>query len=634
MNKTMKPIRIFVAEDAAFQFEYAENRALLERLGAVLVPFSPLKDAALPKDADGLILSGGYPENFAAELSGNAGMRQSIADAVRKGLPTIAECGGFLYLSRTLDGQEMCGIFPGHAEKQQRLTRFGYIEARFPFGGLFGPVGTTLRGHEFHYYDTEANGTDAEITKPKSDRHYRAGFYSETLYAGFPHFYLESNPAAAEAFTAACRRYQTQREAQLHWDQIAKPIDSLGKLETMISRLCALQGNVGAPDITKRALLIFAADHGVVAEGVSQTDASVTRIVAENLAGGTGVTSHLAKRAGADIYVLDVGMAEDTDCPDSICSLQSESTEAASLNSLGKAAEEGAMVKQGWNSLRTGTIFPARIRGGSWNLAREAAMTLEETKAAILVGRQAVQQLAGRGYRIFGTGEMGIGNTTAATAVFLGLLLQNVIPSEWLHHLDDQNPATKHADHSTVETDAEAVDSSLEVPVSFDEQLHCLLQHYVGRGAGLSDVGLEKKRAAIEKGLLRVSARGLQTPLEILAELGGYEIAALTGAFLEAGEQQIPILIDGAISACAALAACCIDRRTRTVLFPSHLPKEAVGSTILRILKLSPILDGNFALGEGSGTMLLLPLLDMAEDIYREMGSFADIHVTQYERFH
>ncbi len=635
MNKTMKPIRILVAEDAAFQFEYAENRSLLERLGAVLVPFSPLKDTALPKDADGLILSGGYPENFAAELSENAGMRQSIADAVRKGLPTIAECGGFLYLSTALDGQEMCGIFPGHAEKQQRLTRFGYIEARFPFGGLFGPAGTTLRGHEFHYYDTEANGTDAEITKPKSDRHYRAGFYSETIYAGFPHFYLESNPTAAEAFTAACRRYQTQCEAQIHWDQIAKPIDSLGKLETMVSRLCALQGNVGAPDITKRALLIFAADHGVVAEGVSQTDASVTRIVAENLAGGTGVTSRLAKRAGADVYVLNAGMLEhDEKALDT--KTESADSHADSLRRRTddtKARNGGATVH--WSELHSGEIFNACIRNGSRNLAREAAMTLEETAAAIQLGRQAVRQLTGRGYRIFGTGEMGIGNTTAATAVFLGLFLQNVIPSEWIHRLDDQNSESKHSYGGAAEASAEgeATNRCTAAPVTFDEQLHCLLQHYVGRGAGLSDAGLEKKRAAIEKGLLRVSARGLQTPSEILAELGGYEIAALTGAFLAAGEQQIPILIDGAISACAALVACCIDRRTRTVLFPSHLPKETVGSAILRILELSPILDGNFALGEGSGTMLLLPLLDMAEDIYREMGSFADIHVSQYERF-
>lgn len=155
----------------------------------------------------------------------------------------------------------------------------------------------------------------------------------------------------------------------------------------------------------------------------------------------------------------------------------------------------------------------------------------------------------------------------------------------------------------------------------------------MGRGAGLSDAGLEKKKTAIKKGLQRVSANNRQSPMEILAELGGYELAALTGAFLEAGEQHIPILIDGAISACAALTACCIDRRVRSAIFPTHLPREAVGSAILRLLGLSPILDGSFALGEGSGTMLLLPLLDMADDIYREMGSFSDIRVTPYERF-
>ena len=163
--------------------------------------------------------------------------------------------------------------------------------------------------------------------------------------------------------------------------------------------------------------------------------------------------------------------------------------------------------------------------------------------------------------------------------------------------------------------------------------LDALLPHFVGRGAGLSDAGLVRKQSAVRRGLLRVHELNVGDPLAVLSELGGYEIAAMTGAFLGAAEENLPILVDGAISATAALLAACLDRRVRNVLIPSHQPREAVGRTALQLLALSPILDGDFALGEGSGTMLLLPLLDMALLIYREMGSFQDIRVPQYERF-
>ncbi len=614
--KQMKKIRLAVAEDAAFQFEYSENRALLERLGAELVPFSPLADTRLPENTDGLILSGGYPENHAAALSANVVMRESICRAIKKGMPTIAECGGFLYLSSALDAHPMCGLFPGHGEKQERLTRFGYLEARFPVGGLFGPAGTCVRGHEFHYYDTEANGVDVEISKPKSDRHYRTGFYSETLYAGFPHFYLESNPAAAEAFLAACRRFHDARVAKRHWDQIAKPIDSLGKLEEIVVQLSALQGNVSGPTLSKRGLLIFAADHGVLAEGVSQTDASVSRIVAEELASGRGVTSRLAKHAGADVFVADVGLL-----PDASKSVADEKNDVENGADRRMPVESLAQesVRQ-LPHLRTGELLPLAIRHGTRNLARESAMTQEETLHAIDIGQKMVRKLKREGYEILGTGEMGIGNTTSATATFLGLLLQQCIPDIWSSKV--QNPVYQ-----------ETVGANLQDETAYLPCLDALLLQFVGRGAGLSDEGLERKRTAIHKGLLRIHTDNVRDPLTVLSELGGYEIAAMAGAFLGAAEENLPILVDGAISATAALVATCMDRRVKNVVLASHLPRENVGRTALQLLDLSPILDGDLALGEGSGTMLLLPLLDMALEIYREMGSFQDIQVPQYERF-
>ncbi len=617
-KQPMKKVKLALAEDAAFQFEYSENRALLERLGAELVPFSPLSDTELPEDADGLILSGGYPENHAQALSDNVVMREAICRAVKKGMPTIAECGGFLYLSTALDEHEMCGIFPGHAERQKRLTRFGYLSACFPVGGLFGPAGTCLRGHEFHYYDTEANGEAAEISKPKSDRHYRAGFYSETLYAGFPHFYLESNPAAAEAFVAACRRFHDAREAKRHWDQIAKPIDSLGKLEDVVARLCALGGNVFGPALSQRGLLIFAADHGVLAENVSQTDATVSRIVAEELAKGRGVTSRLAKRAGADVFVADVGLLPDQ--TKAVTEHRDAAGNAGDVKERPGIAGDPEKTSAVLPPLRTGELLPLAVRCGSRNLAEEAAMTMAETEQAIGVGKAMVRALKQRGYEILGIGEMGIGNTTASTAVFLGLLLQHCIPDSWTVNVQD-----------TVYRETMAADLRDE-----GSYLHCLdvlLPHFVGRGAGLSDAGLVRKCSAIRRGLLRVRKLNVGAPLVVLSELGGYEIAAMTGAFLGAAEENLPILVDGAISAAAALLAACLDRRVRNVLIASHQPREAVGRTALQLLALSPILDGDFALGEGSGTMLLLPLLDMALLIYREMGSFQDIRVPQYERF-
>lgn len=506
---------------------------------------------------------------------------------------------------------------PGHAEKLKRLTRFGYLEACFPAGGLFGPAGTCLRGHEFHYYDTEANGEDAEITKPRSDRRYRTAYYSESLYAGFPHFYLESNPSAAEAFVAACRRFHDAREAKRHWDQIAKPIDSLGKLEDAVVRLTALQGNVFEPDFSKRGLLIFAADHGVLAEGVSQTDATVSRIVAEELAGGRGVTSRLAKRAGADVFVADVGLL-----PDKTKAEEDYGDAAANTDDMDEYSgivlpPENCEMQQ---CLRTGVLLPLTVRYGSRNLAEESAMTLPETEKAIRIGKAMVRALKQCGYTILGTGEMGIGNTTAATAVFLGLVLQQCIPAHWNECVQD----TVYRD--ATETDLQ--DENRYLPC-----LDKLLLHFVGRGAGLNDAGLERKRSAIRRGLLRVHEHKVADPMTLLSELGGYEIAAMTGAFLGAAEENLPILVDGAISAAAAVAAACLDRRVRNVLIASHQPREAVGRTALQLLSLSPILDGDFALGEGSGTMLLLPLLDMALEIYREMGSFQDIKVLQYERF-
>lgn len=215
-----RPVRIAVSEDEAFNFTYEENRALLRQLGAELVSFSPLHDAALPAEVDGLILSGGYPELYRDALHANASMRASVAEAVKQGLPTIAECGGYMYLLDAIEQVAMCGVLAGDAERKPRLVRFGYVEAETRRDSVLGPAGTVLRGHEFHRYDCDFNGADCTLTKPAaghgraatSARSYEGIYLTDSLAAGFPHFYYWSNPAALAHFLDRCRTWQREQQ--------------------------------------------------------------------------------------------------------------------------------------------------------------------------------------------------------------------------------------------------------------------------------------------------------------------------------------------------------------------------------------------------------------------------------------
>lgn len=215
-DASVQPVRIAVSEDEAFNFTYEENRALLRQLGAELVPFSPLHDASLPADADGLLLSGGYPELYRDALHANASMRASVSEAVKQGLPTIAECGGYMYLLDAIEQVPMCGVLRGDAERKPRLVRFGYVEAETRRDSVLGPAGTVLRGHEFHRYDCDFNGADCTLTKPAaghghaatSARSYEGIYLTDRLAGGFPHFYYWSNPAALAHFLDACRTWR------------------------------------------------------------------------------------------------------------------------------------------------------------------------------------------------------------------------------------------------------------------------------------------------------------------------------------------------------------------------------------------------------------------------------------------
>jgi cobyrinic acid a,c-diamide synthase len=214
------PFRLAVARDEAFCFYYRDALDLLEELGGELVFFSPLRDSVLPGGAHGLYLGGGYPELYAARLSSNVSMLEDIARKVRGGLPTLAECGGFMTLCgsmRTGDGTyAMSGVLEGETFMTQRLTRFGYVEMRARRESLLAGEGDVIRGHEFHYSDGTDNGDGFAISKPgprAAQGVAASGVHAwKTLYAGYPHVHLCGAPGAAERFARACSEYGRCKE--------------------------------------------------------------------------------------------------------------------------------------------------------------------------------------------------------------------------------------------------------------------------------------------------------------------------------------------------------------------------------------------------------------------------------------
>ena len=203
-------VRIAVAKDEAFCFTYAETLDALRDAGAELVLFSPVQDAVLPENIGGLYLPGGYPELYAKTLSENKTMLASIRQAVQAGLPTAAECGGFLYLGRSLEDADgkvwpMADVLPGDGIRVGRLVRFGYAEMTAKADSMLFCAGETLPIHEFHHWDSTANGT--AFTACKNEKmQWECGFANENFYAGFPHLYWAGTPLPGR-FVRAAERY-------------------------------------------------------------------------------------------------------------------------------------------------------------------------------------------------------------------------------------------------------------------------------------------------------------------------------------------------------------------------------------------------------------------------------------------
>lgn len=548
-------VRVGVARDEAFSFYYRENVELLEEMGAELVYFSPLHDKELPKDIAGLLLWGGYPEKYAKELEQNKEIRKEIHTLCKQNLPCMAECGGFLYLQKTLEGTDgkkyqMTGVLGGEGYQTSKLNRFGYMEMTNELNGIISK-GEEIKGHEFHYWDCTENGEAFLAKKSFGGKTYSCMVNTPSLLAGFPHLYYYSNLSVAEQFLKKCERFSIEKQAKKHWDKIAKPIDSLGLMEDYVVKLCGIKNSVNPPPIKKRALMILCGDHGVTVEGVTQTDSSVTKIVSENFAKGISTVNHIAEYTKTDVYVADIGM-------------------------------DTSFYPQ--DKLVMGEVVNRKIRRGTGNIAKEAAMTRKECEQAIETGISLVEELKNMGYEIIAAGEMGIGNTTPSSgliAIFTGEEVKKV----------------------------------------------------TGRGAGLSQTALEKKYQVVEEIVHRVRAKDLRNPIDILAQAGGLEIAGLVGIFLGGMKYGIPIVMDGVISAAAALTVREIAPGVTDYILASHVSREGAAKIALKSMALPAMIHGEMCLGEGTGALSLFPLLDIAIEIYEKMGSFQDYAIEPYQRF-
>lgn len=328
--------------------------------------------------------------------------------------------------------------------------------------------------------------------------------------------------------------------ARRHWNSIAHPLHSLGLLEDAVVRIAGITGEENVT-LDKRCVIVMCADNGVVAENVTQSDASVTAIVARTIAEGTANINCMARQFGADVFPVDIGIAQEMDVPE---------------------------------------LLNRKIAYGTANIAQGPAMTRQQAETAISCGMELVRHCKEQGYRIIVTGEMGIGNTTTSAAVASVLL---------------DRPA----------------------------------EELTGRGAGLDTEGLRRKIAVVKRAI-EVNHPHPNDPVEILSTLGGFDIAGLVGVYLGSAAYRIPIVIDGFISAVAAALAWRIAPLSREFQLCSHVSNEPSGRAMLEYLGHEPLLVAQMALGEGTGGILLLPLLDGALAVYHSDHSFERIHVENY----
>lgn len=321
-------------------------------------------------------------------------------------------------------------------------------------------------------------------------------------------------------------------------DDKTKPRRSLGRLEEIACRVAAMRGTE-RPEMPEKAIVVMAADHGVAAEGVSAYPQEVTRQMVLSFVRGGAAINVLARQAGARLVVVDMGVAGDLD------------------------AAPGLLAR--------------RIAAGTRNLAVGPAMSRDEAVCALETGVTLARELVASGVTLIGTGEMGIANTTAASA--LAAVLTG-----------------------------------------------CPVADVTGRGTGVDDAAWRRKVGVIERAIA-CNRPDADDALDVLAKLGGFEIAGLAGLILGAAAARVPVMLDGVITGAAGLLAVRLAPGAAGYLLASHLSVEPAHAPLLAALGLAPLLDLGLRLGEGTGAALALGLVDAALRILHEMASFADAGV-------
>lgn len=327
--------------------------------------------------------------------------------------------------------------------------------------------------------------------------------------------------------------------AEHHLLSLTKPPGSLGKLEDIATQIAGITGQL-YPDLSHKAIIVMAADHGVCEEGVSAFPAEVTpQMVLNFLAGGAAVNV-LARQAGADVRCVDIGVNADLNHPQ---------------------------------------LISRKLMHGTNNIAKGPAMTRETALEAILVGVEVVEQLWEDGYRIFATGDMGIGNTTASSAV--------------LSVLGGGSP-----------------------------------EDAAGRGTGIDDERLKHKMAVIRRAI-ETNHPDASDPIDVLSKVGGLEIAGLAGVIIGAAARRCPVVIDGFISSAAALIAAALCKDAIPYMIGSHLSNERAHGQLLQHIGLSPVIHLSMRLGEGTGAALCFHFIEAAQRIMREMATFDSAGVSR-----
>ena len=335
---------------------------------------------------------------------------------------------------------------------------------------------------------------------------------------------------------------ETARElAHDRWSSCAHPLGGLGKLETVIEDIAALTRSADI-DLKPRTAIILCSDNGVVAQGVTQTGSDVTAAVAKSLANGVTSVCRMASVANCKVLPVDMGIKDFTD---------------------------------------TQGVLNRRIGNGTRDITLGAAMTRADAEKAIQTGIDLVREEKEKGTRLIATGEMGIGNTTTASAVTSVLL--NLPPEQ-----------------------------------------------VTGRGAGLSNDGLKRKIEVVRRAI-KINKPNSDDPVDVLAKVGGFDIAGLCGVFLGGAIHRVPIIIDGAITAAAALCAYKLAPKSANAMIASHVSAEPAGRLLLDAIGKEPIITAGMRLGEGTGAVALIPLLDMALAVYSESYTFSEGNIKAYK---